>query len=231
MLGGAAHVHNVPPTAATEAWPVSLLAGAAAGLASDVLSFPFETISLRAKVSSSGTLSGAARVILQQEGARGFFSGLSATLIASPVSNAVYWSAYEGLKRLLGGSNGSSEWRPEVYFAAGGIAELASLVVVPLEVARARLQLGSNPARATEGRIASSTNFTGVRAALAGIYAERGFAGLTAGWGATLSTDVVFSACQLCLYESVSGAPRERRGLFRLIRVPLSVLRPTRSTL
>jgi hypothetical protein len=149
---------------------------------------------------------------LSAEGIRGYFAGLSATLAQSPPSTAVYFLTYEYAKAtglsLTGGRHADG-----VYFAAGAASELfASLVFVPLEVVKSRLQLGDNPHRATGGLVASHTNFPTIRAALAGIYAERGWAGLTAGWKSGLVQDVCFSAVQFLVYENTKSAFERRAG-------------------
>ena len=135
-------------------------------------------------------------------------------MMTSPVSNAVYFTAYERLKYTLNTAVGPG-FEPVVYFAAGGLAELfSSLLVVPMEVVKARLQLGVNPSRATGGLVAMTTNFTGVRDAFCGVYAERGFRGLTAGWHACLLQDMCFSATQFFCYEMAKAgwaARNERR--------------------
>jgi solute carrier family 25 S-adenosylmethionine transporter 26 len=119
-----------------------------------------------------------------------------------------YEYAKEWGLRATGGEN-----KDAVYFAAGASSELfASLVFVPLEVVKSRLQLGDNPRRATGGVVASETNFPSIRAALRGIYAERGVAGLTAGWKAGFVQDVVFSALQFVVYENTKAAFERRSG-------------------
>jgi hypothetical protein len=93
-----------------------------------------------------------------------------------------------------------------VYFTAGGLSEVAaSLLVAPVEVVKARLQLGVNPHRATGGLVGAATNFTSVPNALAGVYRERGLPGLVAGWNAGLAMDMSYSATQFMLYESVKA--------------------------
>lgn len=88
----------------------TLIAGALAGLVAETLMHPFDTLSLRAKVhpsSAYGSLAGAFRVIYAQEGLRGFFSGLTATVCSSVPSTAVYFTAYETLKGMLNEATGA----------------------------------------------------------------------------------------------------------------------------
>ncbi len=148
---------------------------------------------------------------------RGYFAGVTATLVQSPPSSAVYFATYEYAKAFgFWATGGRNEHL--VYFTAGAMSELfASLVFVPLEVVKSRMQLGANPARATGGVVASETNFPTIRSALAGIYSERGMAGLTAGWKSGFVQDMVFSATQFLVYESLkryyeTSNERDRRS-------------------
>lgn len=146
------------------------------------------------------------------EGIRGYFAGVSATLVQSPPSTAVYFATYEYAKSLGFWMTGGQH-EHVVYFTAGAMSELfASLVFVPLEVVKSRLQLGANPHRATGGIVASHTNFPSIRAALAGIYAERGMAGLTAGWKSGFVQDMCFSAVQFLVYERLKRYFEDRRA-------------------
>lgn len=184
----------------------TLFAGGLAGLIAEVTMHPFDTISHRAKVhpnASYGSFAGAFSLILRQEGLRGYFAGIRATLAQSPPSTAVYFYTYESAKafglHLTEGRNPDA-----VYFCAGAASELfASLVFVPLEVVKSRMQLGENPNRATGGVVSSTTNFKTVREALVEIYKERGLSGLTAGWKSGLVQDIVFSATQFLFYENL----------------------------
>ena len=174
----------------------TLAAGALAGLVAETLMHPLDTVSHRAKVhprGDYGSLLGAARLLAREEGARGLFAGLRATLAQGPPSTAVYFLTYEAAKA-AGLRATEGRHADAVFFASGAASELfASVVFVPLEVVKSRMQLGANPSRATGGVVASTTNFRTVREALAGIYAERGWAGLTAGWQAGFVQDVAFA--------------------------------------
>ncbi len=184
----------------------TLCAGGLAGLIAEVTMHPFDTISHRAKVhphANYGSFAGAFTLILRQEGLRGYFAGIRATLAQSPPSTAVYFYTYESAKAF--GLQRTEGRNPDaVYFCAGAASELfASLVFVPLEVVKSRMQLGENPNRATGGVVSSTTNFKTVREALIEIYKERGFSGLTAGWKSGFVQDIVFSATQFLVYENL----------------------------
>ena len=58
------------------------------------------------------------------------------------------------------------QYHSAVHFVAGGAAEFcSSILFVPFDVVRSRLQLGSNPNRATGGVVADTKNFGSVREA------------------------------------------------------------------
>lgn len=151
-------------------------------------------------------------VIASAEGVRGFFAGLSATIAQAPPSTAVYFLTYETAKH-------TGQWLTEgrnenlVFFCAGASSELfASVLFVPLEVAKSRLQLGSNPHRATGGILQSHTNFPGISSALHGVYRERGVSGLMAGWKSGLVQDMAFSATQFLAYERMKAQFEKKAG-------------------
>jgi len=129
----------------------------------------------------------------------------------SPPANAAYFFTYEALKRVGLSATGGS-YDAAVFFIAGALSELSSsLVFVPFDVVKSRLQLGANPSRATGGLVAATTNYASLPAALAGIYREAGVRGLTAGWGAGLLLDSTFSGTQFLLYELAKRTVRRAR--------------------
>jgi Mitochondrial carrier protein len=193
------------------------IAGGLAGLLSETLMHPFDTISMRSKVHPNaryGNALGAAHILWAQEGAKAFTAGISATVLLSLPSNAVYFASYEfakatGLKIAGKNKEGNDSF---IYFFAGAFSELTtSLLFVPLENVKARLQLGQNPNQATGGVVAHHTNYQSVRHAFYGIYKERGFRGLTSGWHTGLLQDICFSATQFLCYESMKNYLLNRR--------------------
>lgn len=116
--------------------------------------------------------------------------------------------------------------RPLVYFAAGAGSELmSSMLFVPAEVIRNRMQLGTNPQRATGGLVTRTHNYTslwsGARSILqTQVRAEaahqaggvlmcascvQGVRGLFVGWQSCLAQDCAFSALQFMVYEQVAS--------------------------
>ena len=192
------------------------LAGALAGLVAECLLHPLDTLAVRSKVHPQGTygsLFGSASLILRQEGPRGLLAGLSGTVASSMPGSAAYFSSYEVLRaRLIAATDGRHVHG--VNFMSGALAEvLSSIITAPLEVAKGRLQLGVNPHRATGGLVPARTNFPSLRAALAGVYRERGvLRGLYAGWVPTLGLDMLFSGVQFSVFEAVKLALRGSAG-------------------
>lgn len=104
-----------------------------------------------------------------------------------------------------------SAYYPAVHFAAGAASDLvSSLVYVPMEVVKCRLQLGRDPAAWTAGVVSAGQAYRGTAHALATIFRREGLRGLYAGFGACIVTDCAYSAAQFLVYEQVSPGPRTR---------------------
>mmetsp|Transcript_7179 Transcript_7179/g.25628 ORF Transcript_7179/g.25628 Transcript_7179/m.25628 type:complete len:393 (-) Transcript_7179:110-1288(-) len=198
--------------------PVNLAAGALAGLVADTCTHPFETLSTRAKVHPGAGYGGqglwaAARLIVAEEGVRGLLAGVSITMCAAAPCTAVYFAVYETAKKAGLARITDERLEPAVFFAAGAVSELGSTVLfLPAEVVKNRLQLGANPARATAGRVSLATNHSGPVAAARHILAVEGVAGMWAGWRACLLQDMAFSAVQFLVYEEYCRLFRSTHG-------------------
>jgi hypothetical protein len=119
-----------------------------------------------------GSIFGAFRRLYSQEGLRAFYAGISATMVASPPNSAVYFSTYEICKQaglsltgnqLIMSRNcensrsltlnapspshlffADGAHSSAVFFVSGALSELtSSLITLPLEVAKSRLQVGN----------------------------------------------------------------------------------------
>ncbi len=138
------------------------------------------------------------------EGWGGVLAGMSVPLIVSAPSTAAYFGVYHMLKQ-AGMAITDGQGASAVIVAAGAAAEVAaSILFLPAEVARARLQLGVNPNRATGGLVKDTVNFNGFFDAVRGIHRRQGLAGLWAGWDACLLQDAAASALLFLFYEHVS---------------------------
>lgn len=171
---------------------------------------PFDTVSLRLKVQQNAKYLNCRHTwstMFREEGLRGYFGGLGTTLIAAPIGNALYFGSYEFAKtRLLHHSCESPLGPSAVYFIAGGFGELvSSLVNVPLEVIKCRLQLGKNPAQATGGWSSQTQNYRHSLHALTRIAQHEGLNGLYAGFRACVAVDVTFSAFSFLFFENLKA--------------------------
>ncbi len=180
---------------------------------------PFDTVSLRLKVQQNAKYLNCRHTwstMFREEGLRGYFGGLGTTLIAAPIGNALYFGSYEFAKtRLfaLQSSESAQLWPSAVYFIAGGFGELvSSLVNVPLEVIKCRLQLGKNPAQATGGWSSQTQNYRHSLHALTRIAEHEGLKGLYAGFRACVAVDVTFSAFSFLFFENLKATTRRDVG-------------------
>lgn len=186
----------------------ALCSGAVAGVVADSVVHPLEVINLRMKIQSrpSAKYSGilrSVRTILKEEGVRGYFGGLSTTLLASPVCAAMYFGTYETLKATAAPLV-PEQHRGVVYFLAGAMSEaIISAVSVPSEVIKSRLQLGRNPRNASGGVVKYTQNYRGTVHAAMSIVRSEGVRGLYAGYSACLSVDTFFSAFSFLFYETL----------------------------
>ncbi len=187
-------------------------AGSVAGVIAETLMHPFDTISMRQKCHYAGRnvgasyqgLIGTARSMIREEGAFSLMNGVSVTALSAVPSSALYFGSYE-MAKSVGLSfvddvdpNGAFGWLDTTYkndfvhLLAGIFSELcASLVVVPSEVVKSRMQLGGS------GPTAYKSAVHGILK----IASSEGMNGLYSGYRACLLQDCSFSAIQFCLYE------------------------------
>lgn len=189
-------------------------AGAVAGVFAETIMHPLDTLNTRLKLQSTranSSLYVVARGVLQYEGFRGFFSGVTATLICALPSTGLYFGVYELIKE-KGCRVVNEEFAPAVHLVAGGISELAaSVIVVPFEVVKSRLQLGSNPALFTGGAVTRATNYNSALGGLYTIGKTEGLKGVYAGYKPSVTSDCLYSAIQFALYEQIQKQLRQLR--------------------
>ena len=146
------------------------------------------------------------------EGPLALWSGVGAGLIGTIPSTAIYFVCYESFKA-VGERNVPPAAVPLVHMTSGGISELISSVVyVPFEVVKARMMLGKDPHRATNGAISVRTNYSNSLVALYKIATTEGTQGLYAGYGPCLITDMSFRGLQFMFYELGKKKLIESRG-------------------
>ena len=185
-----------------------VVAGSIAGSIADIFMYPFDTVNTRQKVKRSPTLfyrsmTYTAINILQKEGIKGWFGGVSAAAISALPSNAVYFGSYEFIKSQSFSYFGSGDRSVEstTYLVAGALSELTSSVVyTPFEVVKTRMQLGET--WINEGE-ASPRAYKGTFNAFQTILKSEGFLGLYSGYKACILTDCTYSALQFLIYEKL----------------------------
>ncbi|ETV73999.1 hypothetical protein, variant 3 [Aphanomyces astaci] len=192
----------------------SMLSGAVAGMVTDSLLLPFDTVNLRIKVQMVPPpkytgITHAWKTILREEGVAGFFGGLGTTLKMAPINTAIYYTAYEFAKTTIA-SMVPKEHEPVAFFAAGAFSELCSSVSnVPTEVMKARMQLGRNPHNASGGWTKETTNYRGMVDAMTSIVRAEGIRGLYAGYTACLAVDASYSGFAFLFYELLKEHHRD----------------------
>jgi hypothetical protein len=172
------------------------ISGGFAGGIAQILLFPMETISLRFKVGGSQVL----KTLLLNESPLALWSGSVAGVCGTIPSTALYFVAYEKLKQL--GEASFPQHLPLVHLGAGATGEfVSSIIYVPFEVTKARMQLGKNPNRASAGNIPQLTNYPNSLQAIQDIYKREGRRGLYAGYLPCILTDTCFRGITFMLYE------------------------------
>lgn len=155
-----------------------LLSGAVAGTTVDLVLYPLDTIKTRLQATAGAKLSVATF--------KGLFNGVGPAIAASAPCAAVFFGAYDSLKRVL------TDKLPEdcaslVYAGSAAGGDIAQSVVrVPFEVVKQRVQAGVDVSGG---------------AALASVLKTQGPRGLYRGWGALALRDLPFDIIEFPLYE------------------------------
>lgn len=173
---------HVPPEAQLALGDVTrrLAAGGAAGLTACTLAYPLDLVRTRL-AAQSGRHQGIRRTlagIVQQEGARGLYRGLGATLAQVAPSLAINYAAYETLRSMWLESSDRHSPTVPMSLACGSAAGLvSSTATFPLDLVRRRLQLGRAAPDAGRSAPAPATYAAVVRQ----VVAAGGLRGLYAG--------------------------------------------------
>ena len=127
-----------------------------------------------------------------QEGVfRGLYAGISATLIFQGPATAIYFGTYEFVKKSARDMQLPAQYAPAVHLTAGAASEIAnSVLVVPMEVVKSRLQLGENPHANTGGWIKTKKNYRNTIHAIISIVKTEGVSALYSGYRACLICDL-----------------------------------------
>lgn len=178
-----------------------MFAGGIGGLVADFIMHPLDTMKTRqqASLDTIKTMDLKLRnlhpiAILKMEGIRkGWYSGLSAAMLGSLPSAALFFMTYEFLKEEMILNYKMNE--TVTFFVAGLSGDFASsLVYVPSEVLKTRLQLQGKMNKKLFG-------YDNVRDAVIKMNKFEGKSVFYSGYSATLLRDLPFSAIQFALYE------------------------------
>lgn len=160
-------------------------AGAAAGVIAATFVCPLDVIKTRLQVHGLPKLSkscgkgsiiiGSLEQIVQKEGLRGMYRGLSPTVLALLPNWAVYFTVYDQLKKLLCSNDGSKQLSVAANMAAASGAGVATTMVTnPLWVVKTRFQtqelkVGVVPYRNTSGALRRIAHEEGIRGLYSGL--------------------------------------------------------------
>ena len=179
-----------------------MLAGGIGGTSGDMLMHSLDTVKTRQQGDPHmppryTTMSSTFSTIFRQEGvARGLYGGVTPALLGSFPGTVLFFGAYEWSKRYLI-DHGVA---PSIsYLTAGFFADLvASIVYVPSEVLKTRLQLQG---RYNNPFFHSGYNYRSTLDATRTIVRTEGLGALFYGYRATLWRDLPYSALQFAFYE------------------------------
>ncbi|KAI9152674.1 hypothetical protein H9P43_009470 [Blastocladiella emersonii ATCC 22665] len=186
------------------------VAGAAAGAGASFLTCPLDVVKTRLQNSSPpryrGTVDGLV-TILRTEGYRGWYRGLSATMLGYLPSWAIYFTAYEEAKRALyriADPPSFGEPSPHPWMTPGVINILSAMsagvvstsATNPLWVVKSRLMTQSET---------TAYRYTSIADAFTQILRKEGLRGFYKGLGTSL-LGVTHAAVQFPLYEKLKFA-------------------------
>ncbi|KAK4193865.1 mitochondrial carrier domain-containing protein [Podospora australis] len=179
-----------------------MLAGGLGGTSGDMLMHSLDTVKTRQQGDPHippryTSLGSSYYKIIRQEGIRrGLYGGWLPALAGSFPGTLLFFGSYEWSKRNMI-DNGV---QPHLaYLTAGFVGDfVASIVYVPSEVIKTRLQLQG---RYNNPYFDSGYNYRGTTDALRTIVRTEGLSALFHGYGATLWRDLPYSALQFMFYE------------------------------
>jgi len=188
------------------------VAGACAGAMTAVFVCPLDVLKTRLQVQSRAAVKGFSvlgglREIIKTDGRGGLYRGLSPTLWALLPNWAVYFTAYDRIKRAVGRTYPGRENHPGVHMLAACGAGVATVAVTnPLWVVKTRLQTQSLHLKQAKF---SARPYKGTFDALSRIAREEGIQGLYSGLAPSL-VGISHVMIQFPLYE---GIKRHLAGL------------------
>ncbi|KAF9045801.1 mitochondrial carrier [Hymenopellis radicata] len=183
-------------------WLATSVAGASATTAADALMNPFDVIKQRMQMHKSEFRSvfTCAKVVYRNEGLAAFYVSYPTTLAISIPFNAIQFTVYEQIKRLV---NPTHEYSPVTHITAGAVAgAVAAAMTTPLDVAKTILQTKGS------SQDVEIRNVKGMGGALKIIWARDGLKGFARGLTPRVMTAMPSSALCWLSYEFFKAAIR-----------------------
>lgn len=179
-----------------------LLGGALAGLFSDAIVHPIDTIRARLQVQSQAaavkykSATHAFTHILKNEGPLALYRGFSIVAVGTIPGHALYFAGYELSKSYLNKMfKNTKDDSIAIHLTSGLVADVAgSLTWTPMDVIKQRLQV-----QKASGHHKYRNSFHAMRV----IMAEEGLRGLFRGFGAGIATYGPYVSLYFALYEQI----------------------------
>nr|XP_006002096.1 PREDICTED: S-adenosylmethionine mitochondrial carrier protein isoform X2 [Latimeria chalumnae] len=166
----------------------SLLAGGVAGVSTDLVLFPLDTIKTRQQSPKGFYKAG---------GFRGLYAGVCSVAVGSFPNAAAFFVTYEYVKFMLGNTP-SSSLSPVKHMVAASFGEMiACLIRVPTEVIKQRSQ--ASPSSGTYRELVKTLQ-------------QEGFGGLYRGYTSTVLREIPFSLVQFPLWEYLKVLWSRKQG-------------------
>lgn len=182
---------NEAPDVSLNAFDLCICGSFATALG-DFLMHPLDTIKIvQQSGKSTGGMFKVARQIFKESGIAGFYPGVMAYVLGDGLSGAVKFATFEVGKKWLEERTEEKYHGTIQFLCAAGAMLACSVILVPGEVIKCRMQAGT-----------IDNMLTGV----IDIVKNEGFGGLYAGYFSTLVRDLPYTILELGLYENIKSA-------------------------
>lgn len=172
-----------------------LMAGGTAGACVEAVLYPLDTVKTRLQAART---KGGWRALVSSGGGKGLYAGLMGNLAGVFPASALFLAAYEPMKKKMLHSLPKEYSAVAHLTAAAGAGVVSSLVRVPTEVIKQRMQTGQFKSAASAAK--EIVRKEGIRK------------GMYAGYGAFLLRDLPFDAVEFLAYEQMKIGYRKFVG-------------------
>lgn len=174
--------------------PISMAAGAIAGIMEHTIMYPVDAIKTRMQVAGSGNLYrgviSSISAVSAAEGASALWRGMLSMIVGAGPAHALHFAVYEATISMLA-KDGHAGYHPAVSATAGLLADVTSNAIMnPFDVIKQHMQVngGSNSLIRTASQIART----------------EGFGAFYVSYPTTLLMSVPFSVVNFTVYDTVS---------------------------